>query len=223
MKYIFLLFILTVKILFSNDLKTDFCKSSPPFKNISAEKLSESHKTIFGLTIGKNNFEDLKKYFGEIVPFKRDPTCVSCPKEACYVSKNKEIAIVFYKYNSWDFYQFIITEDPQKTDEKHCVKTDKVDNSIETKSGLKIGMTHQEISKILTAPVYSKPYKKKYFFHKQLKLSPKRLQKSIQQDLQNNIPINCKNYYYDVVGDIIFLFNERGLVKELSVSYTESY
>ncbi|XPV70633.1 MAG: hypothetical protein ACNI25_08600 [Halarcobacter sp.] len=209
---------------YAND---ELCQLSPSVlevdNKVSGMTMDESHKTLLGLTIGKHSFEDLKKYYGEINSFKRKPGCASCDEEACYISRDRSVGVIYYKYAGWDYYGFSITDDSQEINQTHCIETDKLYQGISTKSGLAVGMNRQQISKYLQNPTLATDAKQEYLYEKRLKLPNKQLKIMLQQDIRNKEPINCKYYYYNANGKIEIKFNKKGLIQKLKVIYMEVY
>jgi len=180
-------------------------------------KVDESNLTIFGINVPKNKMNDIRDPLPKPIISDDNPGCASCSDYACYLSKEKTVALIFYKYTAWDLQGFEITTTERESLPKTCVHTNLDINEFKTKSGIGIGSSKDLISNRLNV----KNPTGKLLFHYRIKLNQKQIADALRGSMSIYEP-KCDDFYIDATTEITVNYNKDGL-SEYKVNYMEMF
>lgn len=223
------LFILIVVIIMSvNVHASDVSYDSLPQLKVPAKKnpgvtyrlLEKSHQTILGLEILKNSLSDVAKHFGNTTQAPMEGfthgegICISSSRS------NDQTKIVFVKIPVADLHGFVLfTGKSSIKPPNHCKPSEAVHKDIATLSGIRLGMTKEEMMKI-----FGKPYSKtnnnlQYRFEIRRKFRPREWFEKYRAENKDADPEDLYTY---VRTDLKIEFRDDKIVA-YTVSTTDTY
>jgi hypothetical protein len=145
--------------------------------NLQTRDLSDSNFLILGMDIQKGALEQAAKELGDAAEMDRGDAATGRAQK-CYISsdpKDKTYFIVEEGEVNKAFYLF--TEAAPWTGMQYCWRSPKINRKLATASGLKLGLTPQEVIKVLEKPSFQSPDELQYFLEFNKKTSAEELAK----------------------------------------------
>lgn len=184
-------------------------------EDIRHEMINDDHITILGFIVGKHSLLDVQNELGEVDALPRKE---HAPEQICYVSvRPSERTIIIFESGPLGGWKYLTAFSlvSEKSDFKYvqlCKKTSLVSPDIATKSGLKLGMSKEDLMAIMGKP--SKIIDDNYFYlyDFQSKMTPEEIKL-----------IGSTSYpYFDVSSAVFAKFDKSKLI-EITISKVESY
>lgn len=204
---------------FNKNLQSE-CSKGPKTKEsrysfAKSGSIDASNLTIMGINVPDNSMSDL----GIVLPKPKvsndQPNCASCSDYACYLSKDESTALIFYRYAAWDLNGFEIRKNKDDNLPKLCIATDVKNMQFQTDSGIGIGLSKAEVSKILSIT----GVEGKVVLSQQKLMKPEHMKQHIQ--MMGSNPVDCDYFYVDATTTITADYDEAGL-QRFKVTYVES-
>lgn len=180
-------------------------------------RTDDSNLTIFGLNVPKNKMSEIDDPLPPAVVSNDRPGCASCSVYACYLSNDKSVALIFYKYTSWDLQGFEILQASDNNLPKRCIQTELKGTDFKTESGIGVGSTEDFVADKLNI----ERAKGELVFHHRIKLSQKYIVNAASRVRSRNEP-KCSDYYFDASTNITAEYDINGLTR-YKVIYMEMY
>jgi len=193
------------------------CAHAPGKKMYGNAQLGEadtSNITILGLTLGMNTLGDAQKVIGPAAvtrgEYRHDPHTV------CYVSNDPADPTVLKLRTDYygDWYRLTGFEISSISAKECCSSSKLVKRNIATPSGLRLGLTHDEVTSILGKPGVDRDGTMKYMYVDEKELSGER------QERLDEFAI--EPFDRDVTSTVIELDFTNGRVSRLRVRWSES-
>jgi outer membrane protein assembly factor BamE (lipoprotein component of BamABCDE complex) len=184
------------------------------------EKLGDQHLTLLGLTLGMHTLKDVEVRLGSTQILSRKE---HAPDQLCYISAEKgdETVIVFEAgpLGGWEIltaFRIISSKlSFKKTDQ--CRETSYISKRTQTKTGIRVGITREQLIAILGSP--SKVIGNNFFF---LFSVQRRMSEDEIRDMERRWPDVRKNPYFDVSSSVHATFSNSEL-SSVCISKIESY
>ncbi len=220
----FVLFMLPITIL-AGELKewpAPDCTREPQFKesndvNSLGSKVDEDNLTILGVNVPKTSMKEIGGSLPAALIANDEQGCASCSDYACYLSKDESVALIFYRYTSWDLHAFEILKTSNHKLPKQCQKTGLNSNAFKTDSGIAIGVSNDYVADQLKVS----SAKEELIFHHGIKMNQSQIENSLKGS-RDRIAPKCSDFYWDAFTSIILEYDEDELVRYF-INYTVSF
>lgn len=201
---------------------TPDCTAEPQFKesedlNSLGSKVSDDNLTILGVNIPNTKMKEIGNPLPSALIANDEQGCASCSDYACYLSQDKSVALIFYRYTSWDLHGFEIAKVSDHKIPKQCQQTKLTSNTFKTDSGLTIGVSKEYVADALKVDNASG----ELVFHHGIKMTQSQIE-SAMQGSRDRIAPKCSDYYWDAFTSVTLEYNEERLTR-FFINYTESY
>nr|WP_086939931.1 hypothetical protein [Thaumasiovibrio occultus] len=186
--------------------------------------LSQPNLTLFGVTVPDHAMSDLASPLPAPHIADDDPACASCSDYACYLSDDKSVAAIFYRYASWDLQGFEIVRTRDAKLPQQCIETTIASDQFVTASDIGIGImpeyTAQQLGiELVQLAIESDQVSHELYFEKQILMSQKEIDQHLRQTTMSGEP-TCNDFYMTQSTFVTLTFAENELI-QYSVSYMD--
>ncbi|MEH6346080.1 MAG: hypothetical protein V7785_13400 [Bermanella sp.] len=198
------------------------CTAEPQFKeskdlNALGSKVSDANLTVLGINVPKNKMKEIGEPLPSALIANDEKGCASCSDYACYLSTDKSVALIFYRYTSWDLHGFEILKVSNHKLPKQCQQTNLNSSSFKTDSGIAIGVSKEYVAdKIKVDNAQGE-----LIFHHGIKMSQSQIESSMLGS-RGRVAPKCSDYYWDAFTSVVLEYDDEGLTR-FFINYTESF
>lgn len=189
-------------------------QEKPQGDTIEQPKIDDSHFKILGFTVGEyTTLGDIQAKMGKAKMFYDEDGAYDY---LCYISKSDKTIIVFgFQDNLLNKFMLASSEaDFEECDQ--CTESSLVSKEVSTESGIKLGISKEQVISLLGEPPFQTPNKLSYHKYWQIKMTDAEIDRMCQLFPQH-ADYTRKNPYWDTVGKINAIFSHNKLLSiELS-------
>lgn len=145
-------------------------REDPRIPNVkhSHHELQSNNFSLVGVTLGQGGFEAIMARLGRAPEIERGDASTG-RSQLCYASATNSAVHVVFEFGEDESVFYLFSGGPSWKGSKFCVQSKRVSDSLSTTSGLRLGLTRQEVEAILGRPdattvdgfVYSRQFDKK--------------------------------------------------------------
>jgi hypothetical protein len=139
---------------------------------------------IAGLTIGLADIQQIRARFGDAAEVSRGDAA-SGRQQICYASPSGSIHLIF-EWGEVESILYLFEGGPQWDGMNYCASSSDVSEHISTASGLRIGLSPEQVKTILGTPSIITPHKQVYYFGYRIKTSAEELVRLRKQNSTMN-------------------------------------
>lgn len=189
-------------------------------EKVHKEELDDTHISILGFAIGRHSLQDVQSKLGQakILQAKEQ-----APHQICYVSNKKEdgTAVIFEAgpIGGWEYITAfsLVSSKANFKERNQCTKSPLVSTDVKTRSGIKLGLTKNQLTKILGEPTIEQGSNILYYYNIRQRMTEKEIEK-----MSKLWPEVIEDPYADVSSFVeATLFHSE--VVSISISKIETY
>src|ERR1051326_3353050 len=199
-----------------------FLKSDAMGIGVPAQHRRPAHSNfrILGLGVGAP-FEEIAAKLGHVTDVQRGDAATG-RDQICYVSPAGDIHLIF-EFGEVEGVFYLFENGPKWKGDNFCARSMKVDKSLSTASGLRLGMNPAQVEKILGKPSTIAKDKLIYDFEFRKKTPPQDLKKFRESDPEMSDQEFRKNYEFSDVRDYIEAHFTHSKLSYLAIANTDTF
>jgi hypothetical protein len=193
----------------------------PPRVTFQNRLPAESNFQIAGLTIGLADIQQIRTKLGDAAEIERGDAA-SYRGQICYVSSSGSTHLIF-EWGEVEPVLYLFEGGPEWDGMNFCASSHAVTKQLATASGLKIGLSSEQVKTILGAPNTDTPDKLVYYFGYRTKTSAEGLIRLRKDNPNLTEPEFHENFDYIDVEAYVEARFASGKVNYLAISRSETY